>query len=184
MSFICIIGVKFECINHLIRTYNERCNGKFPLKPNGIYESLIYLLEDADVIESHYEEFKELIRYIRSVYQDEFDINYKMDNYIHEGTIIEALLSTQKIMNLVYFLLEEFKDELNLNDPCLISHCLRDHRVELFKYLVMNYKTYYSLDKICQIMSKFDGGPQDKKFLKSIQAFLLSSICENDKDKN
>ena len=210
--------IDFEFIRNLIKIYNENDYGhQFLLKPNGIYDIFKMILTSRrDIIdfEKYCQEFIEFMKDIKNIYNDEFDINFKVgpnqSDYtdIGDNTVITYLLKhygyDEQSKHIVNFIVTEFKDKLDVNNPCLMTYVMKNHRYELFQCLLTNYNDNYSLNKICEIMMKMMNDiteddqsgnfwnrhcwnkwnkQNNKQFLDCVKSFCLQKKCENDKDK-
>eukprot|EP01084_Bolivina_argentea_P285733 490051_1 len=169
--------INFDVTIALIQTYNHQTacleDDKFPLKSYGIYHLLSMLLHNP-LFNEFYESFISLLKYIKKDYKGLFDINYSffenqkndmswdmMAVTYHEPTTLMTILlkksqslSSKQLaeMTVMKFILNEFKNECDVTNPCLVTSCFQYQNLELFKYLIINYN--YPLEKICDILTK------------------------------
>ena len=138
-----------------IKTYNKY--DKFPLKPNGIYVVIFLLIRYRNTrTDNDYQHIIEFLKYCKSLYGDEFDINSAgIDNqrgYGAQRKIIERLMNGKPVkdwLKIVEYILNEFGDKYDRSNPDLIQYCLENTEYECFEYLVNKYKDEYTLEFIC-----------------------------------
>ena len=210
-------SVNYEFMNKFIIKYHEKCD-ELPFiksEKDGIY-SILDLMSVNCALDSteNLTQFTKLLIFIKNTYKDKFTINYKYDDG-YSNTLTAKILrrtrysgprKTELAKKLINFILNEFKNEYDINNPCLLYLSLRGHHEDIFKYLIKKYNKIYSLERICKIMMKVvkdsishqqrrrRGGFRDcewrkwnvngsKKFLKSIEEYLLFVKCKNNKEK-
>ena len=96
--------------------------------------------------ENEYQEIIDFLIYCKTVYGKEFNINFTDGFARYQSSdmkIVEILVWTKNIpeyMKIVDFILDEFEDEYDRNDPCLLRFSLEWKEYQLFEYLVYKYK--------------------------------------------
>lgn len=138
----------------------------------------------------------QLCKIIKQTYNAHFDINHRYKGYTLLSRLMGSLYyqSHHSNINALNVILSEFKDQHDINNPCLFTICFENTRFKLLRCLMDNYDEIFCIEKICErmvksiqeLLSKNYGEythwdhrrDRDRKaFLKEMEKYCLDQKC-------
>eukprot|EP01084_Bolivina_argentea_P017362 32442_1 len=202
-------NIHYRFLMYFMKQYNKY--DIYPLKCDdvnghyGMYTIISWYSWRGDTTENGCKRLIEFLRYCKSFYGKEFDINLAgidKQRYIKDKIIQQLIYYSKPGSNcfkLIEFILDEFEDEYDRNHPCLLCYSIQRAKYESFEFLVGKYKNEYKLKLICDTLKrmitdmssrKIEGEfyfpshhKENKEFLKNVEKYCLNSICETEQDK-